>query len=84
MQGNPGSQSVVFDGNTFDVDAAQVAVAIQAPVTDVTLTNNKLALVNGATSCRPLVDPFGNPAFTGDGNGERMSREREKPEARSQ
>ena len=32
LQVNPGSQTVLFDGNTFDVDANQVAVAIQAPV----------------------------------------------------
>jgi hypothetical protein len=57
----------VIDGNTFDVDSQQGCIAIQAPVTDVTLTNNKQALVNGATSHKPLVSPFGNPAFTESG-----------------
>ncbi|HET6249919.1 MAG TPA: hypothetical protein VFE47_19675 [Tepidisphaeraceae bacterium] len=67
LQINPGSQKVLIDANTFDVDATQVAIAVQAPVTALTLTNNELSRVNGATSSRALVDPFGNPGFVETG-----------------
>lgn len=64
---NPGSQTVLFDSNIFDVDANQGCIAVQAPSTGLTFTNNELQLVPGATTCKPLIRPFGNPTYTETG-----------------
>jgi PKD repeat protein len=67
VQVDPGVQTILFDANTFDVDASQGCVAIQAPSTDVNFTNNTLSMTPGTTTCKPLVRPFGNPAFAESG-----------------
>ena len=67
LQVNPGCQTLWADANAFDVDANQGCIAVQAPSTDLKFTGNQLCLVPGATACKPLVRPFGNPVYTETG-----------------
>ncbi len=64
---NPGCQTVLIEGNVFDVDETLGCIAVQAPSVDLKFTGNQQILMGGAKTCKPLVRPFGNPTFVESG-----------------
>jgi hypothetical protein len=67
LQINPGSDDVWIDANRFDADERQSCVAVQAPSSNIRLTNNAQAMVNGAKTTRPLVTPVNGGQFVESG-----------------